>query len=266
MGSKGMTQESKIHPTAIVHPRAELHDEVRVGPYSIIGEHVRIGAGTEIASHVVIDGWTEIGRDCRIFPFASIGAIPQDLKFKGEESRVVIGNENTIRESVTVHRGTEPGGGVTRIGNRNLLMAYVHVAHDCRIGNHVILANAATLAGHIAIQDYAVVGGLTGIHQFVRVGRHAIIGGASAVPQDIPPFVSAVGNRAKLYGLNSVGLKRHGFSEERISALKGAYKVLFRSKLSMKDAIKKVREVFGDSPDAQEMADFIETSERGFCR
>jgi UDP-N-acetylglucosamine acyltransferase len=209
---------------------------------------------------------TEIGEGCHIFQFASIGSIPQDLKFKGEKSHVVIGKKNTIREYVTVHRGTEPGGGVTKIGDHNLLMAYVHVAHDCQIGSHVILANAATLAGHITVQDYAVIGGLTGVHQFVRIGRHAIIGGASAVPQDIPPFVSAVGNRAKLYGLNTVGLKRHGFSDEQMASLKTAYKIMFRSKLSMKEAVENIRKELAHSPEAQELATFVETSERGVCR
>ncbi len=257
---------SEIHPTAIIHPKAELAEGVGVGPYSVIGEHVKIGRGTQAASHVVIEGFTEIGEDCRIFPFATIGTIPQDLKFSGEESRIIIGRRNTIREYVTVHRGTAGGGGVTTLGNDNLLMAYVHVAHDCRIGNGVILANAATLAGHITVQDYAVIGGLVGIHQFGRIGRYAIIGGCSAVAQDVPPFVNASGNRVKLYGLNTVGLKRHGFSEERLAALKKAYRILFRSKLTQKEAIQKVRDELADSPDAQEMATFIETSERGVCR
>lgn len=266
MGKTKDSGTTRIHPTALVHDRARLGEGVSIGPYSIIGEHVSLGPGTEVGSHVVIEGWTEIGEQCRIFPFASIGAVPQDLKFKGEESRVVIGRENTIREYVTIHRGTEPGGGVTRIGDHNLLMVYVHVAHDCQIGNRVILANAATLAGHITVQDFAVVGGLSGLHQFVRIGRHAIIGGCSAVAQDIPPFVSAVGNRAKLYGLNSVGLKRRGFSDERIAELKTAYKILFRSKTGMKAAIQKVRKELAGSPEALELAAFVEGSERGVCR
>ncbi|MBI3610845.1 MAG: acyl-ACP--UDP-N-acetylglucosamine O-acyltransferase [Nitrospirae bacterium] len=257
---------TRIHSTAVIHPKARIAEDVEVGPYAVIGEHVRLHKETQVAAHVVIDGWTEIGEGCRIFPFASIGTIPQDLKFKGEKSHVVIGNHNTIREYVTVNRGTEQGGGVTKVGDHNLLMAYVHVAHDCRIGDHVILANAATLAGHITVQDYAVIGGLTGLHQFVRIGRHAIIGGCSAVPQDVPPFVSAVGNRAKLYGLNSIGLKRHGFSDDQMTALKTAYKILFRSKLSMKEAVQKIREELSHSPEAQELAAFVETSERGVCR
>ena len=255
-----------IHPTAIIHPGARLADDVTVGPYSVIGEQVRIGRGTQVASHAVIEGWTETGEDCRVFPFATIGTIPQDLKFQGEESRIVIGHRNIIREYVTIHRGTAGGGGITSIGNDNLLMAYVHVAHDCQIGSHVILANAATLAGHVTVQDYAVIGGLTGVHQFTKIGRYAIIGGCSAVAQDVPPFVNAAGNRVRLYGLNTVGLKRHGISEERISDLKKAYRILFRSKLTAAGAIKKVRDEFAASPDVQEMAAFIETSERGICR
>lgn len=266
MPGKKEQKEPGIHSSAVVHPKARLAPDIEIGPYSIIGENVRLGRGCRVASHVVIEGWTEIGENCRIFPFACIGTVPQDLKFQGEESRVVIGNNNTIREYVTINRGTRPGGSITRIGDRNLLMAYVHVAHDCQIGHQVILANAATLAGHIVIGDYAVVGGLCGIHQFVKVGRYAIVGGCSAVPLDVPPFVSAVGNRAKLYGLNSLGLKRHGFSSDRIANLKTTYKILFRSKLGAKEAVKKVREELPDSPDALEMAAFVEQSERGICR
>lgn len=256
----------EIHPTAIVHPKAEIDDDVAIGPYSVIGEHVRIGRGCSIAPHVVIDGRTEIGDGCRVFPFASIGSIPQDLKFKGEETRLLIGKRNTIRESVTINRGTGPGGGLTQIGDDNLIMAYAHVAHDCRVGNHVILANAATLAGHIQIEDFAIVGGLAGIHQFVRVGAYSMIGGASAVPLDIPPFVSAAGNRAKLFGLNLLGLKRHQFSEDRVAALKKAYRIIFRSKLNLKDALAQVRNEIGTSEDVQRLVAFLEASERGFTR
>lgn len=257
---------TNIHPSAIVHPKAEIAAEVEIGPFSVIGEHVKIGRGTRVGPHVVIDGWTEIGEACTIFPFASIGLVPQDLKFHGEASRVRIGSHTVIRESVTIHRGTEGGGGETVIGDHNLLMAYAHVAHDCRVGNHVILANAATLAGHILVGDHAVVGGLTGVHQFVRIGTHSMIGGASAVPQDIPPFTSAAGNRAKLYGLNLVGLKRRGFSEERIGALKQAYRIIFRSKLTLKEALQQAREAVGTSEDACLLIDFVESSERGVTR
>lgn len=255
-----------IHPSAIVHPKAELAAGVEIGPFSVIGEHVKIGRDTRVGPHVVIDGWTEIGAACALFPFASIGSIPQDLKFRGEPSRVRIGDHNVIRESVTVNRGTEGGGGETVIGNHNLLMAYAHVAHDCRLGDHVILANAATLAGHISVGDHAVVGGLTGVHQFVRIGAHSMIGGASAVPQDIPPFTSAAGNRAKLYGLNLIGLKRRGFSEERIAQLKQAYRIIFRSKLTLKEALQQARDELSASEDARLLIEFVESSERGVTR
>ncbi len=256
----------EIHPTAVIHPKAEIGEDVKIGPFSLIGEHVKIGRGTEVSSHGVIEGWTDIGEDCRIFPFATIGMIPQDLKFGGEKSRIQIGCRNTIREYVTINRGTTGGGGVTTIGNDNLLMAYAHIAHDCHVGDHVVLANAATLAGHITVQDYASVGGLVGVHQFVKIGRYTFIGGCSAVSLDVPPFVTASGNRVKLYGLNVVGLKRRGFSEERLVLLKKAYQILFRSRQTVMDAIKKVRNELTDSPDAQELATFIETSERGVCR
>ncbi|HSG06433.1 MAG TPA: acyl-ACP--UDP-N-acetylglucosamine O-acyltransferase, partial [Nitrospiria bacterium] len=233
---------------------------------AVIGERVEIGEGTRVGSHAVIEGPTTIGRDCQIFPFAAVGFMPQDLKFKGEDSRVEIGDSNVIREYVTIHRGTEGGGMITRIGNNNLFMGYVHIAHDCIIGNHVIMANAATLAGHIHIQDHALVGGLSAVHQFVRIGRFSMIGGGSAVSLEVPPFVSVAGNRAKLFGLNAVGLRRNGFSKDQIAALKKAYQTLFRSKLKTPEAVKKVREEQGDSEEALELAMFIETSERGVCR
>jgi len=254
------------HPTAIIHPGARLADDVAVGPYTVIGEHVRIGAGTTIGAHVVIEGWTEIGEACAFLHFVSAGTPPQDLKFGGEETRLIIGHHNTFREFVTLNRGTHHGGGVTRIGDHNFFMAYVHVAHDCRIGHHVIMANAATLAGHIEIGDHAVLGGLTGVHQFVRIGAYAMIGGCSAVAQDVPPFVSAVGNRAKLYGLNLVGLKRNGFSDERLAALKRAYRLLFQSHLPIKEGVKRTREELPGQADVDELVRFVELSERGISR
>jgi UDP-N-acetylglucosamine acyltransferase len=254
------------HPTAIIHPGARLAADVTVGPYAVIGEHVTIGAGTAIGAHCVIEGWTEIGEACVFSHFVSAGTPPQDLKFGGEESRLIIGSRNTFREFVTLNRGTHHGGGATRIGNDNFLMAYVHVAHDCTLGNHVIMANAATLAGHIAVGDHAVLGGLTGVHQFVRIGAYAMIGGCSAIAQDVPPFVSATGNRAKLYGLNLIGLKRNGFSEERIGALKKAYRTLFGAHLAMKDAIIRAREESNGQPDVETLVRFVETSERGISR
>jgi UDP-N-acetylglucosamine acyltransferase len=254
------------HPTALIHPGARLASDVTVGPYSVIGEHVTIGAGTQVGAHCVIEGWTDIGEGCVFSHFVSAGTPPQDLKFAGEESRLVIGARNTFREFVTLNRATHHGGGVTRIGDDNFLMAYVHVAHDCTLGNHVIMANAATLAGHIEIGDHAVLGGLTGVHQFVRIGAYAMIGGCSAVAQDVPPFVSAVGNRAKLYGLNLVGLKRQGFSEERIGALKKAYRLLFGAHLALKEALKQVRHDLSGNPDVETLVAFIEMSERGISR
>ncbi len=256
----------EIHPTAIIHPGAEIVEGVKIGPYSVIAEHVRIGDNTVIDSHVVIDGWTEIGKGCRIFPFTSIGTPPQDMTYSGEKTTVRIGDQNIIREYTTIHRGTKKGGGETVVGSHNYIMAYVHIAHDCHIGSHIIMANAATLGGHITVEDYAVIGGLTGIHQFVRVGMYAMVGACSAVSQDVPPYVSAVGNRAALYGLNMVGLKRQGFSKKQIASIKQAYTILFRSKLTLKEAMATIDEKIGDSEEVRRMVAFINGSKRGICR
>ncbi len=255
-----------IHSSAVVHPKAEIDPSVEVGPYAIVEKDVKIGKGTKVMAHVVITGRTEIGEECAFFPFASVGMAPQDLKYKGEPTKLIIGNGNTFREYVTLHRGTEEGRGQTRIGDHNFFMAYVHVAHDCVIGDHIIMANAATLGGHIVIGNHAILGGLVGVHQFVEVGAHAMIGGGAIVTQDVPPFVSVAGNRAKLYGLNLIGLKRHGFSLKRIEALKGAYKLLFRSGLVLKDAAKQAREKWGDFADVETFVAFVEHSKRGICR
>lgn len=255
-----------IHKTAIIDAKAELDSGVEIGPYCIIGPQVKIAKNTKLAPHVVIDGWTKIGEGCRIFQFASLGAIPQDLKYKGEESWVILGNNNTIREFVTIHRGTAQSGGKTIMGDNNLLMAYSHVAHDCKIGNQVILANAATLAGHIEIEDYAIVGGLVGIHQFLRLGRHCIIGGGSGVNQDIPPYMMANGQRAKLYGVNNIGLKRHNFSPEAVSNLKKAYHIIFRSGLTIKKALDQVQTEIKNSPEVDHLISFIKSSEKGITR
>lgn len=256
-----------IHPTAIVHPKAELGEDVDVGPYSIVGEHVRIRQGTRLISHVSVEGWTEIGSHCQIFPFASIGMAPQHLQYKGEPTRVVIGDHNILREYVTVNRGTVPGGGHTSLGHHNFLMAYVHIAHDCQVGNHVVMANSATLAGHISIGDHSIIGGLVGIHQFVRIGAYVMIGGCSAVGKDVPPFVRAAGGyRAQLYGINAIGLRRQGFSNERISTLKRAYELLFRSGLRMAEAMKQAREDYKDQPDVLQVLSFLDGSKRGVCR
>ena len=255
-----------IHPTAIVSPEANLEEGVEIGPYTIIGPDVNIRKNTVIGPHVVIDAHTDIGEGCRIFQFASIGAIPQDLKFKGENTRVIIGNYNTIREFATIHQATSADIGVTVIGDRNLLMAYTHVAHNCKLGNNIIMSNAVNLAGHIHVEDFAIIGGMTGIHQFTRIGAHSFIGGASAVSKDIPPFVLASGSYAKLYGLNMIGLKRRGFKEEAINALKKAYRIIFRSSLLLKEAIKKTKNEVEDLPEIKQFVEFIEKSERGICR
>jgi len=255
-----------IHPTAIISPDARLREGIEVGPYAVIGPDVSIGASTIIGPHVVIEGHTDIGERCRISQFSSIGGIPQDLKFRGEETRVIIGNNNTIREYVTINRATAADIGMTAIGDNNLIMAYCHVAHNCKLGSNIIMSNAANLAGHIHIEDYAIIGGLTGIHQFTRIGAHCIIGGASAVVKDVPPYVMASGNHAKLYGLNLIGLKRRGFTEETVNALKKAYRIVFRSSLLLSVAVEKVRSEVEDLPEVRHFIEFIRTSERGVCR
>jgi UDP-N-acetylglucosamine acyltransferase len=256
----------KIHPTAIISPDAHLEEGVEIGPYSIIGSDVKIGKNTLIGSHTVIDDYTHIGEGNNIFQFCSIGAPPQDLKFGGEKTRVVIGNFNTIREFVTIHRSTTADIGVTIIGDHNLLMAYTHVAHNCKLDNNIIMSNAATLAGHIHIENYAIISGLTGIHQFCRIGEHCMIGGASAVVKDIPPYVIAQGNHAKLFGLNLIGLKRRNFSEKTIKAISEAYRIIFRSKLLLEDAIKKAEAEVENLPEVNHFIKFIKESERGVCR
>jgi len=255
-----------IHPTAIVSPDAHLAEGVEIGPYSIIDSDVHIGKNTIIGPHVVIKAHTDIGEGCRFFQFSSIGEVPQDLKFKGETTRVVIGNHNVIREFVTIHRATSNDIGVTMIGDHNLLMAYCYIAHNCKLGNRIIMSNAANLAGHVHVEDFAIISGMTGVHQFTRIGAHCIIGGASAVSKDIPPFVMAAGNIAKLYGLNMIGLKRRGFKEETINALKQAYKIIFRSSLLLSVAIERVRQEVDDIPEVNHFIEFIKLSQRGICR
>ncbi len=255
-----------IHPTAVISPGAVVADDVEIGAFTIIGEDVTIGKGSWIGPHVVIDPHVTIGPKCRIFQFAAIGAIPQDLKFGGEKSTVRIGTGVTIREFVTIHRGTESGGGVTEVGDQTFLMAYTHVAHDCRIGKMVVLANNTTLAGHITIGDHATVGGLVAIHQFVRVGDYAFVGGKSAVVKDIPPFVIASGDRAVLHGLNRVGLKRHGFSAPVLVALKKTYRIIFRYGLTVNEAITRVRAEVEMLPEVEHFIEFIKASPRGVTR
>jgi len=257
---------ARIHPTALVDKTVELGEGVTIGPYSIIQGRVAIGHDTHIGPHVVIKDFTTIGNKCRIFQFAVIGEIPQDLKFQGEESLLVIGDGNTIREFATLHRGTAGGGGVTRIGHGNLFMAYTHVAHDCQVGNGVIMSNAATLAGHITVEDYAILGGLSAVHQYCQIGRHAFVGGCSAVHRDVPPYAMAVGNRARLVGLNLVGLKRHGFTDSTLQPLKRAYELLFLSDLNLKEAITRVTAELPQTQEIQHLLRFLETSERGLLQ
>jgi UDP-N-acetylglucosamine acyltransferase len=256
-----------IHPTAIIDPKAEIDEGVEVGPYSVIEKGVSIGEGTKIGPHVVIREGTQIGKRCHIFQFASIGEAPQAVAYKGEKTSLLIGDQNIVREFVTLHRGTIKGGGKTVIGNNNFFMAYSHVAHDCQIGNQVFLYNGASLAGHIIIEDYAIIGALSGIHQFCQIGTHAFISGLTGVPLDIPPYMLASGNRAKLFGLNTVGLKRHNFPEETVKALKKAYRTIFRSGLTLENAIKRVEEdeIF-QTPEVQHLLHFIQHSKRGINR
>ena len=255
-----------IHPTAIVDPKADIAENVNIGAYSMVGANVRIGSGTFIGPHVVIQPFVDIGPECQIFQYASIGAVPQALKFEGEETHVRIGRGTVVREFVTINRGTGFGGGITEVGEKNFLMAYVHIAHDCTTGQNVILANNATLAGHIVIEDFVTVGGLVAIHQFVRIGKYAYIGGKSAVVKDIPPYVIAAGDRAKLHGLNSVGLKRQSFTQETVSKLKKAYRIIFRFGLTLNEAIERVRAEVDQIPEVLELIRFIKSSQRGITR
>ncbi|MFQ5353479.1 MAG: acyl-ACP--UDP-N-acetylglucosamine O-acyltransferase [Thermodesulfobacteriota bacterium] len=260
------TREVVIDPMASVHPTAEFESGVRIGPYSVIGENVRIGRDTRIASNVVIGDWTTIGRGCNVFQFASIGAPPQDVGYKGEKTEVILGDNNVIREFVTIHRATTKATRKTVCGNNNLFMNYVHVAHDCLLGNDIIMANSATLAGHVTIEDHAIVGGIVAVHQFVRIGAYCIIGGLSAVSKDVPPYVLAVGNRARLYGLNKVGLRRKGFSGSDIEEIRHAYKIIFLSSLGIKEAEERLRLEMPGSLHAEKFLEFIERSNRGITR
>ena len=257
-----------IHPTAIISPKAELAEDVTVGAYSIIGPDVTIGSATVVEQHIVIEGKTTIGENNHIYPFVSLGLAPQDITYAGEETRVIIGNNNIIRENVTIHRGTSRGEGITRIGNGVFLMAYVHVAHDCQIGNGVLMANAATLGGHVEVGEYAVVGGIVAVHQFVRVGEYSCVGGFSAVRMDIPPYMLASGAvGAKLYGANLIGLRRNGFSEKSIEAIKKFYRIFFRSGLPLKEAVQKAREDIEPLPEVEKLIEFVSFgSHRGLTR
>jgi len=258
--------KTKIHATAIVDSRAELDSHVEVGPFCIIQGGVRIKKGSRLLSNVIVEGHTEIGENCTIHPFSSIGFPPQDMKYKNEPTRLVIGDHNIIREYSTIHRASVGGDGLTAIGDNNFMMAYVHIAHDCKIGSNVIMANAATLAGHVVIEDHAVIGGLVAIHQFTRIGRYAMVGGFSGIGQDIPPYMVASGARAKLFGPNTIGLKRHGFSDATINSIKKAYKILFREKRTLKDALKRIQEDLPATQEIKLLIEFIEKNKRGICR
>jgi len=255
-----------IHATAIVSPKAEIGRNCTIGPYSIIGDDVILHDNVRVDSHCVIEGPSEFGRGCIFFPFVSAGQVPHDLKYKGERSRLLAGERNTFREFSTIHRGTEMGGNVTEIGSDNLFMAQSHVAHDCRIGNHVIFANFASLAGHVLVEDYATIGAYSGVHQFCRVGRHAFIGASSVVVKDALPYARTVGNHARCYGPNSIGLRRRGFTDEEMRRISHAYRLLLRSKLNTTQALEAIQAELAGWPEIDYLIEFIKTSSRGVTK
>lgn len=257
-----------IHSTAVIHPGAKIAEGVEIGPFVVIGENVTIGKGTKVGAHTVIDGWTEIGENNNIFHMASVGAVPQDLKYKGEETWLRIGNGNTIREFASLHLGTVTGDGETTVGDNNLFMCYSHVAHDCHIGNNVIMANSATLAGHVTVDDYAILGGLSAVLQFTRIGAHVMVGGMTSITLDVPPYTIVTGDRSesRLRGLNLVGLKRRGFSDEAISSLKKAYKLLSMSGLKLAEALERIKADVPPCPEVENFVSFIESAKRGVTR
>ncbi len=263
----------KVHPKAIIHEKASLGSGVSVGPYCTVGEAVEIGADCELISHVVLGGPTRVGEKNRFFPYASVGLDPQDLKYKGEPTRLEIGDHNTFREFVTVHRGTEEGGGVTRIGNHNLLMAYCHVAHDCQLAHHIVMANGAALGGHVTIEDYVVLGAYCGIHQFSRIGRHSFIGAYTPVNRDVVPFSMTTEDRkAEIYGVNVVGLDRRGFSKKQIHALRAAFRLLTQPGLNTSQAVDAIEEQIqqvepaGDGESLKQLVEFIRAAKKGIVK
>jgi len=260
-----MPERTDIDASAIVHPSAEVGDGSKIGPHAVIGPRVTIGPNCRIGASAVVDGWTEIGEGTEIYPFASIGQVPQDLKFRGEETRLVIGKRNIFREFVTIHRGTRGGGGVTQIGDRNVFMAYVHVAHDCHVGNDTIFGNMATLGGHVTVQDFANISAGSGVHQFCRIGRHAFIGGYSVITKDALPFARTVGSRpARIFGVNAIGLQRRGIPSDVTAKLKRSFRYLLQSKLNTTNALRQIeRDRTLSCPEVQFVVDFIRTSERG---
>lgn len=255
-----------IDPRAVIEPGAKLAPDVVVGPYAIIGAHVEIGPGCRIGPHSVVTGWTRLGANNQIFQFASIGDAPQDKKYAGEPTRLEIGDRNVFREYVTVNRGTTHDEGVTRIGHDNLFMAYTHVAHDCRIGNHVVMANVATLAGHVEIGDHVIMGGLSAVHQFCKIGAHAFIANNTAVTRDVPPYVMAVGQPAEPHSVNATGLSRRGFTPEQVRNVKSAFRTLYRSELPLETALERLREAAATQPEVAAMVDFIGRSTRSLVR
>ena len=257
---------ANVHDTAIVHAGAKIGKNVEIGPYSVIGPNVEIGDNTTIGPHVVIDGWTQIGSNNKIFFGASVGLEPQDLKFHGEKSYLFIGDNNTIREYATINRGTEHGGGETRIGNDNLIMAYCHVAHDCQVGNHIIMGNSVNLAGHVIVEDRAVISGLTGVHQFVRIGKMSMVGAHTKVVKDVPPYIMVDGHPASVAGINVVGLRRNGISPELRKEIKHAYKLLYRSNMNTSQAIEKMDQTLETSPEIEDFLRFLRNATRGIVR
>ena len=256
-----------VHPTAIVDSNSRIAASADIGPYCIIGAEVEIGAGTRLMAHVFVEGPAWIGADNTFYPYSTVGVAPQDLKYKGERSETRIGSRNRIREFVTIHRGTEGGGMVTRIGSDNLLMAYVHVAHDAQVASHTVLANAVTLGGHVVVGDWAVIGASTGVHQFCRIGRHAIIGGYSVITQDVLPFSNTVSEReSRVFGANRTGLERRGFQTERVEELQKALRLLTRAGLNTSQAIERIQAEIAQSPEIEELLAFIASSERGFVK
>lgn len=255
-----------IHPNALIHPNAKLGQNVSVGPFTVIGEHVEIGDGTQIGPHVVINGYTRIGRDNRIFQFCSLGEVPQDKKYAGEPTRLEIGDRNTIREFCSFNLGTIQDGGITRIGNDNWIMAYVHIAHDCHIGNKTTFANNTQLAGHVHVDDWAILGGFTGVHQFCRIGAHVMTAVGTVILQDVPPYLMAAGNTASPYGINVEGLKRRGFTADAITALKRAYRTIYKSGLLIDEVKDKLAEEAKMQADVQLFVDFLNLSKRGIIR
>lgn len=256
-----------IHPTALVDPKAELDSSVEVGPWCTIGPHVKIAKNTRLISHIVVDGHTEIGEDNVIFPFAVLGAVPQDLKYRGEPTQLIVGNKNTIRESVTLNLGTVQGGGITRLGNSNLLMAYTHLGHDCLVGSHCIIANSGGLAGHVILEDFVTVGGMVGISQFVRVGAHAYILGQSGLEKDVPPYSIVMGSRpSSIKGANIVGLRRRGFSADTIQRINEAIKLWSRPDVQKEQCLLEIESQYGDIPEIQNFVSFIRKSEYGVVR